>query len=228
MKYKIFSITLITSLCLFPLVSHAKKEQVMNIDGKSALKGLFIKAQSCNPVLGWKELRTDPSNETYDVTVHYALFKNLGGPPDLGDQVFYLENIKDSTVQVSPSLKPKTRYIWSVRVRNNSNQQIGGWFIHDTVRATFLDALVGITEFYYKVWPGFKTPKECVASAQVVNTTSSTTFSVAPAAPQAVASGQQPTSVSPQATTTPTNTTVNNDAPHMIPASQVPDSQRPK
>lgn len=142
---------------VFVTDSSAKKQKWMYVDGKPALKKLFIKTGSCTPVLSWDELRKDPANETYDVSLYYALFKSMGSsPPDLGQQVFSLENINDRAVKLVKPLDPKTRYLWSVRIRNTVDGTVSNWLVHD-VSQQFLT----LVTFYSNVWPGLKTPSKC-------------------------------------------------------------------
>ncbi len=56
---------------------------------------LFVKVESCNPVLKWKS--SEEKGDSYDVVIFKALTSsnfNFTDVPEKGDQVFYREGIR--------------------------------------------------------------------------------------------------------------------------------------
>lgn len=144
------------SLLLLGLSKHAlaKKEIFFQVDGKSAVEKLFRKAQSCSPELEWKEFRKSETNLTYDVAVHYALEGSGDVPPGLGKQVYYRENVTQRKVKLTPALQARTKYFWSVRLRDPVTNKVSKWYTH----APLSNQIIPIY-LYSNMWFGLKTPQ---------------------------------------------------------------------
>ena len=150
MRLKYFIIGLV--FVLLPLTVYAKKEIPISVDGKSAVKALFVKSETCNPLLAWKELRQDPAMETYDISVYIAL-KGNAAMPDRGENIFYQEGV--NVLQMQVPLKPGKKYFWSLRGRYQDGT-VSDWLTHDPIHANLLEVIS-----YRNMWFGIQTPKKC-------------------------------------------------------------------
>lgn len=160
MKSNIIVVLLSLSLILQPTFAMAKREKPLLVNGQDALKKVFVKLETCSPILQWKEMRQgqDLSDKNYDIALYYALTR--AGPPELGEKVFFLENINGTKVTLSQPLAPNTRFLWSIRIRDNVKKTVSGWLVHD-VNGSMWEAALGMYTFYRNIWPGIKTPSKC-------------------------------------------------------------------
>ena len=65
---------------------------------------------SLRPILRWQPFSSD--SVTYDVVIYKQYERTLPG-----ERVYYREGISNTQHQVEDSLKPDTKYLWSVRAR---------------------------------------------------------------------------------------------------------------
>lgn len=154
MRINLVWLFLLSLILVFPAPIYAKKVNPVSVDSRSALAGLFVKAQTCTPIFSWEDFRNDTATETYDVAVYNAL-KSKGDVPDRGEQVFYIENLNSTQVQVQPPLQPDKKYFWSLR-RHRTDGATATWLVHDPIHVTLLGAIM-----YKNMWFGVKTPNKC-------------------------------------------------------------------
>lgn len=74
--------------------------------------------ESLHPVLRWEPFSADPV--TYDVVIYKQYNAHLPG-----EQVYYREGISKTEHEVEDSLKPGSKYFWSVRARRQD--QVTQW-----------------------------------------------------------------------------------------------------
>ncbi len=85
---------------------------------------------SLQPTLTWQA--SSDNSVTYDLIIYEGLKDESfwkGIKRSVGDQVYYKEGIKTNTHTLQISLKPKTEYYWSVRVRKDS--ETSNWARYD-------------------------------------------------------------------------------------------------
>lgn len=73
---------------------------------------------SLRPILRWQPVPLD--GVTYDIVIYKQYDTTLSGP-----QVYYREGISATEHQVEDHLKPGTKYLWSVRMRQQD--QVSPW-----------------------------------------------------------------------------------------------------
>lgn len=156
------SFILLIGLCLsWGSFSEAGKPKMrVLVDGKKSMKKLFRKSKSCEPLLSWSDFRNARSALGYDVAVYYALNAGYGKLPELGERVFYVEGLNRSQVKVTPKLDEKTKYLWSIRVRDPEGK-VGEWMTHTVTSMDALSVISGSYSVFSNIWFGIKTPKGC-------------------------------------------------------------------
>lgn len=142
----IFSIS-----CIIFSPVYGKERLKVTVDGKKAVGKLFAKAKSCTPRLEWSDIRKGDGTFSYDIAIYYAL---KGEIPGIGENVFYKASHYQNSISVTPPLKPKTKYLWSFRLRHGS--RVSEWYIHHPSKS-----LLGGIVFYENMLFGIKTPRKC-------------------------------------------------------------------
>lgn len=118
-------------------------------------EGPFLKIKTCTPELKWEP--SNSSSVTYDVTLNIALIPPHGAlPPEVGDKLFYSENITQTSVTVNPPLPPNRKFFWSVRQRYPDGS-VSPWTTYDKSFISWWGA--GDMRNF---WFGIMTPKECL------------------------------------------------------------------
>ncbi len=123
--------------------------------------GLFVKVASCTPILQWE--KSPDTDTSYDVSVFKAVSNRAVNLPERGEQVLYTEGLQTNSLQVSPSLIPRSKYFWSVRKRK-PNGEVTGWATYDRDE----NQIIG-WEWHSNLWFGIETPDcggQAVSSAQ--------------------------------------------------------------
>ncbi len=159
-RNKVIASAVVALMPILPLllggcVSH--KIHGVQVAKPSSLWGYFAKVESCTPVLSWKS--AESAGITYDVSLYKALLKKtlIGTvdetfPPEKGEQIFYMENIQETSVKVNTALAPKTYYLWSVRTRRQDGS-VSEWSTYDKN----VNTGYGYSQAW-NYWFGIKTP----------------------------------------------------------------------
>lgn len=154
-SFPTISVLFFLALFLISVPAHAKKEPHASVDGKNAVGKVFVKAESCTPLLAWKDVRKSNEKDlTYDVAVHLAL-KKFEQAPIAGEKVFYAENLHEMSIRPDKPLDPSGKYVWSFRLRNPDGK-VSEWMVQPYASSSFF-SLVS----YGNIWLGFKTPSTC-------------------------------------------------------------------
>lgn len=150
---------------IMPLASQASikltKKKAFYVDESKAWKKLYTKSDSCTPVIRWYDFREGDQTLVYDFALHYSLKLKSGQPPMRGEQIILAESLKTNAIKIVQALKPDTKYLWSIRLKNQEDK-VTNWFTHGATRSTVWDIIGGTGgSTYTNIWFGIKTPKEC-------------------------------------------------------------------
>ncbi len=122
----------------------------------------FSPITSCSPVLEWNAVSIPNAPlVSYDVAV-YEAEKIDSNYFDKTTQILYKENYPVTSLGIIPPLKPQTKYLWSIRVRQHkidtstSEDKVSQW---STNSKTVKRPLAVAT--YIDHWHGFITPEKC-------------------------------------------------------------------
>ena len=114
----------------------------------------FSQTESLMPRFSWKPAGS--SGVSYDLIVYEAATYSYVGTDDgimLGRMVVYEENIQTPNYQLKTPLKKKTKYFWSVRLRDEEEEWVSRWSTYSHF---------GFYVFYmtsgYGQWFAFSTP----------------------------------------------------------------------
>jgi hypothetical protein len=119
----------------------------------------FPTINSLTPTFSWKPVKGE--NISYDLIIFDAATYRF--PVDIGTSaeqtmkghmVLYKEDIQNSHYKLEKPLKPKTRYFWSVRLRDQNNDIVSGWSTHS--HRTFIPFVYMSSG--YGAWFTFSTP----------------------------------------------------------------------
>ncbi|MEJ2361124.1 MAG: hypothetical protein P8Z75_06820 [Gammaproteobacteria bacterium] len=119
----------------------------------------YPETDSLTPTFSWKPVTG--KGVSYDLIIFEAATYRYPGGSGLspeqtmkGRMVLYKENIRNASYKLQTALKPKTRYFWSVRFRDQAHNLVSGWSTYSHI--TFIPFIYMSSG--YGAWFTFRTP----------------------------------------------------------------------